>query len=310
MIDILCGCGSDAPARHATRDHAVGSDDCLTVGDVLRRANERLAARRDATFRVSTGFGGLDLLSSGLGGGELMILGGRPSMGRSSLAFNIAEHVAFDAGEAAALFTDLSAERVGRRILASRTGISLAAIRDARPEARHAQQLLDVVGLAQQAPLFVDDSAVPSIRDITVRTRRLALRTDLRLLVVCGLLESTYPEKKKGGEEAFVELAHALKMLAVDLDIAVIVLAPLKADLEKRSCKRPKLRDLPGAKAIARFADVIAFIHREWVYDQDADPRGATLIVAKSPTGLTGTVSLEIEAEFSRFVEVDRNQFG
>ncbi|HEX4872842.1 MAG TPA: replicative DNA helicase [Nevskiaceae bacterium] len=251
---------------------------------------------------LSTGFAEFDNKTSGLGAGDLMILAARPSMGKTTLAMNIAEHVAFDRKEAVAVFSmEMSAEQLGYRVISSRCGIPMQKLRSGQLDDVEMDQLAWSVGKLREAPLFIDETGALSPNDLRAKARRLAQRENIRLIVVDYIQLMQVPGTRENRTNEISEISRSLKALAKELGIPVIALSQLNRGVEQRDNKRPRMSDLRESGGIEQDADLVVFIYRDWVYNKDADERQAEVIIAKQRNGPLGTVNVRFLGEFTRF---------
>jgi replicative DNA helicase len=252
---------------------------------------------------LHTGFDDFDRLTGGLSGGDLVILAARPSMGKTSLALNMARNCAVDGGGCAAIFSlEMTSRQLALRLLAADAEVDLQRIRDGVLGEQDWRKLTRAASVLQDARIFIDDGGVVTATDISAKARRLHREQQLSLIVVdyIQLMQTrTRPDRR---EQEIAETTRALKLLAKDLDIPVIALSQLNRGPELRPNKRPLLADLRESGAIEQDADLVLFIFREELYDRDTLDRGiAELNVAKQRNGPTGTVKLQFDAQYTRF---------
>jgi len=254
---------------------------------------------------VPTGYSRLDTMTSGFQPSDLIILAARPSMGKTSLALNIARNTAVDANIAVALFSlEMSKEQLSMRMLCSEARIDSSRLRSGFFNLDDWGRLTDAGSILSDAPIFIDDSASISAIEIRAKARRLKMDKNIGLVII------DYLQLMKGRSSAerrdleISEISRALKGLAKELDIPVLALSQLNRKLEERSDKRPMLSDLRESGALEQDADVVAFIYRDEVYNKDKNNpnRGkAELILAKQRNGPVGTVHLAFLNTYTRF---------
>lgn len=287
----------------------------LAVGDRGQggpeRASDRLAAwvdRLDARYRrdsdvtgLPTGYPDVDQITAGLQPADLTILAARPSMGKTTLALNVAEHAAVREGRPTAVFSlEMDTESLLDRSAASLGRVPLDNVRRGRLSESDWAQITSAQAELGQAPLYIDDQAGLSAADIAARCRRLQRREGLELVVIDYLQLMTPPKAETRARELAL-ITGALKQLAKELGVPVLLLSQLNRQLEQRQNKRPMMADLRESGSLEQDADLIAFLYRDEVYHDDSPTPGVTeLIVAKQRQGETGTVPLAWRGEVSR----------
>jgi replicative DNA helicase len=255
---------------------------------------------------LPTGFMDLDDKTRGLQNGELIILAARPSVGKSALALNIAEHVAVDNNRPIAFFSlEMSKEELAVRLISSRAEVDGQRLRKGELSARDGQHVVqDVLPVLSGAPLYIDDTAGLRVIDLRAKARRLVQRYDIELILVDYLQLMSSP----GAESRQVEVAtisRGLKALARELDIPVLAVAQLRRESEEH--RRPRLSDLRESGAIEQDADVVLLLHREAMRhtpgtQEHEQARGtAQLIIAKQRNGPTDTLRLTWQPQYTRF---------
>ena len=251
---------------------------------------------------LPTGFIEFDNKTTGLGAGDLMILAARPSMGKTSFAMNIAEHVAFDRKEAVAMFSmEMSAEQLGFRVISSRSGIPLHKLRNGELNDQEMDQLTWTIGRLREAPLFIDETGGLSPMDLRAKARRLAMRENVRLLIVDYIQLMQVPGKGDNRVQEISEISRQLKALAKELAIPIIALSQLNRGVEQRDNKRPRMSDLRESGGIEQDADLVVFIYRDWVYDKSKDEREAEVIIAKQRNGPLATIPVRFIGANTKF---------
>lgn len=281
-----------------------GSDEAQAAKDILIACVDGIDRRfqsGNTLVGIPTGFVDIDNMVSGLEPGTLVIVAGRPSMGKTALAMNVADHVASDEGVATAVFSlEMPAEAVMNRAIAARGRIDFSRIRNGRLDEQDWPRLTNAVGRINNAPLFIDDTPGLSVNDLRARARRLAKRENLGLIVV------DYLQLMKGDgtnrTEEVGDISSGLKNLARELNVPVVALSQLNRSLEQRPNKRPVMSDLRQSGAIEQDADVIIFIYRDEVYHEDSPDKGtAEIDIAKQRNGPIGTVRLTFLGQYCRF---------
>jgi replicative DNA helicase len=253
---------------------------------------------------VPTGFTDLDRMTSGLQPGDLIIIAGRPSMGKTSLALNIAEYVALDAGLPVGVFSmEMSASQVVMRMLGSVGRLDQHKLRTGRLADEDWRRLTDAVGKLNDAPMHIDETAALNALELRARARRLHRQYGkLGLIVVDYLQLMSAATQGENRATEISEISRSLKALAKELSVPVVALSQLNRSLEQRPNKRPVMSDLRESGAIEQDADLIFFIYRDEVYNPDSPDRGrAEVIIGKQRNGPIGTVLLTFQGEYTRF---------
>ncbi|MEE8416229.1 MAG: replicative DNA helicase, partial [Desulfobacterales bacterium] len=254
---------------------------------------------------VPTGFTLFDNLTSGLQKSDLIIIAGRPSMGKTALALNIARNVAIDANTPVAIFSlEMSKEQLSMRILCAEARIDSSRLRSGFFSRDDWVNLTDAAEILSEAPIHIDDSANISALEIRTKARRLKMKTDLGLIIIdyLQLMKSSHFSERRDLEIS--EISRTLKALGKELELPIIALSQLNRKLEDRSDKRPQLADLRESGALEQDADVVAFIYREEVYNRDGnntEQGKAELLISKQRNGPTGMVPLTFISEYTRF---------
>ena len=273
---------------------------------LLTRAVDRIDAlfRSDsATTGVPTGFKDLDDMTSGLQAGDLVIVAGRPSMGKTSLAMNIAESAALGSKLPVAIFSmEMPGEQLAMRMMSSLGRINAHKVRTGKLEDDDWPRLTHAIGLLAEAPMFIDDTPALTPLELRTRARRLKREHGLGLIVVDYLQLMEAPESGENRATEISSITRSLKGLAKELSVPVIALSQLNRSLEQRPTKRPVMSDLRESGAIEQDADVIFFIYRDEVYNEDSQDKGtAEIIIGKQRNGPTGKVKLTFLGEYTRF---------
>ena len=260
---------------------------------------------------LGTGFQELDRLTGGLQPAEMTVFAGRPSMGKTALAMNIAERIAIDLKKPVAFFSlEMSADTLIERLLCSRAKIDIQKLRDGFLRERDFAALTWTASQLADSPLYIDDSASLSIAELRARARRIKSRHDVQLLVIdyLQLLRAVSRKAQENRQIEISEISAGIKALAKELKIPVIVLAQLNRQPEARLKEggRPRLSDLRESGSIEQDADVVGLLYRAECYETDEEARvekagQAELILAKHRNGPTGEVPLIFLRQFTRF---------
>jgi replicative DNA helicase len=281
---------------------------------------ERVQLSGRGILGIPTHFPALDYKTSGLQPSELIILAARPSVGKTALALNIAENVALRENRPVALFSlEMSREQLVQRMLCSQAGVSGNRIRHGTLTEEDWERLQMAAERLFRAPIFIDDTSGLSVLEMRAKCRRLkAERNDLALIVIDYLqLIRSHSRRAENRNQEIGEIARALKGLAREFEVPVLVLSQLSRAVERREEKRPILSDLRDSGSIEAEADVVLFIHRPNRRGDELDddePREAgvvpteevEIIIAKQRNGPTGRISLGFQPAFSRFVTLER----
>lgn len=277
------------------------------VSQSIRKISELAEKKMDITG-VSTGFTFLDKMTSGLHGGELIILAARPSMGKTAFSLNIAQHAALRQKKTVAYFScEMSRESVMMRILASEARINIKDIRSGRIPDHAWTKLIETAGHVSESGLYIDETSSISPFEVRARCRRLKSQVGLDLIVIDYLQLMKMKTKVESREREVSEISMTLKAIAKELDVPVVALAQLNRGVEGRTDKRPMLSDLRESGSIEQDADVIMMLYRDDYYEKDDQDKAgrAEVIIGKQRNGPTGTVHLKFEAEFNRFKDSD-----
>ncbi len=254
---------------------------------------------------VPTGFTDLDKMTSGLQPGDLVIIAGRPSMGKTSLAINMAEHVALEAGLPVGIFSmEMGASQLVMRMLGSVGKLDQHKVRTGRLADEDWRKLTDAVGRLNEAPIHIDETAALNALELRARARRLHRQYGrLGLIVVDYIQLMSASSQGENRATEISEISRSLKALAKELSVPVIALSQLNRSLEQRPNKRPVMSDLRESGAIEQDADVILFIYRDEVYNPESAEKGtAEVIIGKQRNGPIGMVNLVFQGEYTRFV--------
>ena len=256
---------------------------------------------------TATGFTDLDRMTSGLQPGDLVIIAGRPSMGKTALAINIAENVAMDSKLAVAIFSmEMGATQLAMRMLGSVGKLNQHDLRTGRLQDDDWGRLTQALGKLNDAPIHIDESAALSALELRARSRRLHRQNKegLGLIVVdyLQLMSSNAGRASENRATEISEISRSLKALAKELHVPVIALSQLNRSLEQRPNKRPVMSDLRESGAIEQDADLILFIYRDEVYNSDSPDKGkAEIIIGKQRNGPIGKIELAFRGEYTRF---------
>ena len=252
---------------------------------------------------ISTGYHEFDKMTAGLQGGDLVIIAGRPSMGKTTLAINIAENAAIGSKVPTAIFSmEMPSEQLAFRMISSLGRVDQTHLRTGRFPDEDWSRINTAVQLMSDAPIFIDDTAGLSPTEIRARARRLQREHGLGLIVVDYLQLMQVPGNKENRATEISEISRSLKALAKELSLPVIALSQLNRGVEQRTDKRPVMSDLRESGAIEQDADLIIFIYREEVYNQDTPRKGiADITIAKQRNGPIGDFPLTFVGRYTKF---------
>ena len=264
---------------------------------------EELSKSEGTITGEATGYTDLDEKTSGFHGGDLVIVAGRPAMGKTTFSMNIAEHVALNNKTVAIFSMEMPAEQLVLRMFASNGRVPLTDIRTGKIRQEDWPRVGMAVKAFSQTKLFIDDSAALSPTEIRAKTRRLAREHNGLDLVVIDYLQLMQSGAKSDNRAAEIsEISRSLKGLAKELDCPIIALSQLNRSLEQRPNKRPIMSDLRESGAIEQDADIIIFIYRDEVYNNESPDKGmAEVIIGKQRNGPIGTVRLTFTGKYTRF---------
>jgi replicative DNA helicase len=270
--------------------------------DVVNRIDELYHSDGSMTG-ISTGFKKLDEMTSGLQPGDLIIIAGRPSMGKTTLAVNIAENAALGSNKSCAIFSmEMGAEALTLRMISSLGRINQTALRSGRLEEQDWPRIDSAMTQLGNAKIFVDETPGLSPTEIRARARRLKRERGLDLIVVDYLQLMQVAGTKENRATEISEISRSLKALAKELKVPVIALSQLNRGVEQRTEKKPVMSDLRESGALEQDADLILLIYREEVYDQNTTRKGiADIIIAKQRNGPTGDVQLTFLGQYTKF---------
>ena len=255
---------------------------------------------------VPTGYADLDQKTAGLQPGDLIIIAGRPSMGKTSLALNIAEHVGMEAGLPVAIFSmEMGAAQLTMRLLGSVGKLDQHKMRIGQLEDEDWPKLTNALGALNEAPIFIDEGSALNSYEVRARARRLHRQQGKLGLIVIDYIQLMSAANEQSTENRATEvseISRSLKALAKELNVPVVALSQLNRSVESRPDKRPMMSDLRESGAIEQDADVIMFIYRDEVYNSETAEKGvAEIILSKQRNGPTGTVKLTFLGQYTRF---------
>lgn len=256
---------------------------------------------------LSTGFNYFNNATGGLHGGELIIVAGRPGMGKSSFAVNIAENVAINDNIPVAIFNlEMSKNMIVNRIICSQALVDSQNVRKGDFQIEDWQQICSVVDKLSSAPIYIDDTPTITVSEIRAKCRRLKQTKNLGLIVIDYLQLMQGSSRNESRQQEITEISRSLKVLAKELDIPIIALSQLSRTVESRSDKRPMLADLRESGAIEQDADIVVFLYRDEYYNKESTEKNvAEVIIAKQRSGSTGTFKLGWQGKYTKFININ-----
>lgn len=273
-------------------------------------AIEEAASKGSAVTGLPTGFTEFDKMTAGLHPGQLIIVGGRPAMGKTSLVVSAAQNAALQSKAVVMIFSlEMSKEELVMRMLSSQSRIDSKRLRLGRLVDRDWPRLATAADQLSKAKIFIDDSGALTVMDMRARSRRLMAQEKKIDLIVVDYIQLMQGSKSSRGdgsrEKEISEISRNLKSLAKELKVPIIGLSQLSRALESRPDKRPMLSDLRESGAIEQDADLVGFVYRDEYYNKDSEDRGiAEFIISKHRAGETGTVRLAFMGEYTLFANL------
>jgi len=268
---------------------------------------EDLYDKKEAITGVPSGFKDLDEMTTGFQKGDLIIIGGRPSMGKTAFALNIAQHVGVELKEPIAVFSlEMSKRQLAMRMLCSEAMVDSNSVRKGFIGKQDWHKLTSAAGKLAEAPIYIDDSSNINVLEMRAKARRLKMEHGGVSLIVVDYMQLMQGRGSfERREQEISEISRSLKGLAKELDVPVIALSQLNRGVEMRNDKRPSLADLRESGAIEQDADVILFLYRDEVYNRhDESQRGrAEVIISKQRNGPTGTIKMSFLNHCTKFTD-------
>lgn len=279
--------------------------DCLEVTEVLKRSVERMrdAVERDGHVDISTGYHEIDLLTSGIEGGKFWVIAGRPSMGKTTLALNIARK-AMDQGKCVVMFSlEMTADEIGLKLMADKGSLLFSELRSGKVNGRDSVRTVPTIDAIKKYQFHLSEETDLGAAQIRQICRKVAHKTGGIDLVVVDYLGLLRGDPRENRTTQITEISRSLKILARELDCCVMAAVQLNRDCEKRPDKRPMMSDLRDSGGIEQDADVIAMVYRDDVYKlpHEEPDYEAEIIFRKVRAGQTGTAYLRWEGQYQRF---------
>ena len=297
-----------------------GRSGFVRVKEILHRTMENIEEMQDASGGITgspSGFSDLDLMTTGFQKGDLVIVAGRPAMGKTSWILNVAQTLAIKHDTPVAIFSlEMSKEQLVQRFLCGEGRVDSQKLRQGRMNQDEWKNLAVAAGRLNTAPLWIDDSPGSTVLEMRAKARRLKAETDLGMIVIdyMQLMMGTTQRRSENRVQEVSEISRGLKSLARELEVPVVALSQLSRAPEQRNDRRPQLSDLRDSGSIEQDADVVMFLYRPEYYFGPVDKDGnslegkAELIVSKQRNGPTGTVNLVFHKSYTRFDSLARGQ--
>ncbi len=284
----------------------------IPVNQIIQESVEivdRLYSRKERITGIPTGFTKLDYLTAGLQPSDLIIIAGRPSMGKTSLALGIAEYAAIQAHAKVGIFSlEMSKAQLVLRMLSSQALLDSHNLRTGHLSSDDWKALTSAAGRLEEAPIFIDDSGNLTVQQMRGKARRLKAEHGLDLLIIDYLQLMEGRRDVESRQQEISDISRALKALAKELDIPVLALSQLSRAVENRKPPIPVLADLRESGAIEQDADVVMFIYREEVYDPETEEKGiAQILVRKHRNGPIGEPRLQFHEQYAKFNNLEES---
>jgi replicative DNA helicase len=285
------------------------SEDYTPISETLMKALEELEkiqGHNGALSGVPTGFRDLDALTNGLHPGQLIVIAGRPGLGKSTLGMDIMRSASIKHGMTSVLFSlEMGKSEITMRLLSAEARVQLQAMRAGGMSDNDWNKVARRMSEVASAPLYIDDSPNLTMMEIRAKARRLRQRHQLSLVVVDYLQLMSSPRRVDNRQQEVAEMSRSLKLLAKELEVPVIAISQLNRGAEQRADKRPQLSDLRESGAIEQDADIVILLHREDFYDRESNRAGeADLIVAKNRNGPTKDIPVSSALHYSCFADM------
>ena len=266
---------------------------------------EAIGARGGGLSGVPTGFTSFDNLTNGLHGGQMIIIAARPAVGKSTLALDFARSAAIRHKLATAFFSlEMSQTEIVMRLISAEAEVMLSSIRNGSLGEPEWTRIANKTKSFEDAPLFIDDSPNLTMMEIRAKARRLKQRHDLRFVVIDYMQLMSSGKKVESRQLEVSEFSRQIKLLAKELDLPVVALSQLNRGPEQRGDKKPMMSDLRESGSLEQDADIVILLHREDLYDKEARPGEADLIIAKHRNGRTDTIPVTFQGHYSRFTDM------
>ena len=274
---------------------------------------DRLYQSKEKITGVPTGYYDLDNLTAGLQASDLIVVAGRPSMGKTSLALGMAEHAALEASKVVGIFSlEMSKAQLVLRMLSSRAHVDSHSLRTGKLTSEDWKHLIAAADRLSQAPIFIDDSGALTVQQMRGKARRLKAENGLDLLIVDYLQLMQGRSDAESRQQEISDISRSLKALAKELNVPVIALSQLSRAVESRKPPIPVLADLRESGAIEQDADIVLFIYRQDVYEPDSEKKGiADILIRKhrnGPISELGQIQLFFHDKYAKFESLDKRE--
>ncbi|MBU8820889.1 AAA family ATPase, partial [Mycolicibacterium goodii] len=269
---------------------------------------DAIASQGGIARGVPTGFTELDEITNGLHAGQMITVAARPGCGKSTLALDFMRSCSIKHRMASVIFSlEMSKSEIVMRLLSAEARVRLSSMRSGNMTDDDWTRLARRMSEISEAPLYIDDSPNLTMMEIRAKARRLAQKTDLRLIVVDYMQLMTSGKKYESRQQEVSDFSRSLKLMAKELDVPVVVISQLNRGPEQRTDKRPMVSDLRESGAIEQDSDMVLLLHRPDAFDRD-DPRAgeADLILGKHRNGPTATITVAHQLHYSRFTNMAR----
>ncbi len=283
------------------------------INPILLEALEKLEKTRSkggSVIGVPSGLVDLDEITSGFQEGDLVIVAGRPGMGKTSLALSMLRNAALDHKIGVGMFSlEMSNSQLAMRLLCSEARVDSHFVRTGKLPPKLWKNLGISAGELEEAPIFLDDTPALTVLELRAKARRLKAEKDVGLIVVDYLQLMQGPKSIESRQQEISVISRSLKALAKELNIPIIALSQLSRAVEQRADRKPQLSDLRESGAIEQDADVVIFLYRPWIYSQEEDDEGkAEIIVSKQRNGPTGTIRASFINKYAKFENYSEDQ--
>jgi len=264
---------------------------------------EKISSKKGSVIGVPSGLLDLDDLTSGFQEGDLIIIAGRPGMGKTALALSMLRNAALDGNVGVGMFSlEMANHQLAMRLLCAEARVDSHFVRTGNLPKAHWKNLSLSVGSLAEAPVFLDDTPALTVLELRAKARRLKAEHNIGMIIVDYLQLMQGPRGVESRQQEISVISRSLKALAKELKIPVVALSQLSRAVEQRTEKRPQLSDLRESGAIEQDADVVLFLYRPWVYSQEDEDEGkAEIIVSKQRNGPTGIVQASFISKYARF---------
>lgn len=289
--------------------------DYVPINRIVMNALKRIEAaskNKEAITGIATGFIDLDMMTSGLQPADLILIAARPSMGKTALVLNIAQHAAFKLNKAVAIFSlEMSKEQLVNRLFALEAGIDAQNLRNGTLEDSEWEQLVGSAADIGNSKLIIDDTPGITVQELRSKCRKFKLENDLDMVIIDYLQLMSGTGHIESRQQEISEISRSLKALARELNVPVVALSQLSRAVEQRPDHRPMMSDLRESGAIEQDADVVMFIYRDDYYNKDSEKQGvAEIIIGKQRNGPVGTVELAWIPKYTKFANLASKRFG